>query len=58
MPVVKSKYAEDWNISFDDLKRKVFSVNVYYDKLEYTMITQVESMSTITLVSNVGGLLI
>ena len=39
MPVVKSKYAEDWNISFDDLKRKVFSVNVYYDKLEYVIYT-------------------
>ncbi len=54
--IIKAKYPSSKNISFEDLKRQVLSVNVYYDRLEYTQISQMDSMSTITLVSNVGGL--
>jgi len=55
-PIINSKFPSSRNISFEELKRQVLSVDIYYDRLEYTQISQVESMSTITLVSNVGGL--
>jgi hypothetical protein len=54
-PAVKAHYHHG-TIEFEEFKSRVLAVDIYYDRLEYTQISQVESMSTITLVSNVGGL--
>jgi len=55
-PAVKAHYHHGGTIEFEEFKSRVLAVDIYYDRLEYTQISQVESMSTITLVSNVGGL--
>jgi len=54
-PAVKAHYHHGGAIQFEEFKSRVLAVDIYYDRLEYTQISQVESMSTITLVSNVGG---
>lgn len=56
-PVVKIKYPADLPISYDDLKKNVLAVDIYYDKLEYTKISEVPNMRLIELVSNIGGCL-
>ncbi len=54
--LIKSKYTENQTISYDDLKGKLVAVDIYFDKLEYTKITELENMRGITLVSNIGGI--
>lgn len=54
--IVKSKY-QNRSLSYEELKSKVLAVDISYHKLDYTIISEVENMSFITLVSNIGGVL-
>ena len=43
--------------NFDQLKRNVLSLNIYYDDLQYRLVEEVPAMDLFTLISNVGGTL-
>ena len=45
----------DWNASH--VRDNVMAVNIYFDKLEFLTVTEVESMSMIELMYSLGGLL-
>ena len=51
-----SKFSNDM-LNYDKTKNKVLALNVYYDKLEYTLINQEPKFQILDLVSNIGGLL-
>ena len=44
-------------ITYDQIKRTILSLDIYYDMLEYISIEETEKTSIIDLVSNVGGTL-
>ena len=41
--------------SFDQLKRNVLSLNIYYDDLQYMIVEELPSTDLLTLVSAIGG---
>jgi len=56
----KSLISEKFNISEDDddkIKKKMTQVFIFFDKFETTEITQSPSITTTSLIANVGGLL-
>lgn len=53
---LSSKYSND-TLNYDKIKNKVLALNIYYDKLEYTLINQEPKFQILDLVSNIGGLL-
>lgn len=55
-PLVKSKYSNE-TLTYEKLKLSVLSMNIYYDELSYTFISQQAKMQLFDLVSNIGGLL-
>jgi hypothetical protein len=52
-----SKFPDKNKTSFEDLKRSVLSLKIYYSNLEYTEISQQAKFETWDLVSNLGGIL-
>jgi len=54
-PLIKSKLSNE-RINFELIKQVVLSVNVHYDQLGYTAITQDAKTEIFDLVSNLGGL--
>ncbi len=44
-------------ISDSELSLRLLLLNVYFERLEYTMISQTPSMTVIDLVSSIGGLM-
>lgn len=53
-PIITSKYANR-NVTFDDIKSGLIKLNIYYDDLQYTEITESESVTFFNLLANVGG---
>ncbi len=53
---LSSKYWND-TLNYDKMKNKVLALNIFYDKLEYTLINQEAKFQILDLVSNIGGLL-
>lgn len=47
----------DSDVTYEEIKRSVLSLVVYYDDLTYTSYSEVEKTSIIDLVSNIGGTL-
>ncbi len=43
-------------ISLEDIDRSVLRINAYYESLSYTSITEVESLTGLTLFSQIGGI--
>jgi hypothetical protein len=54
--VIKNKYFNG-SFNYEQIKNSVLSINVYYDELGYTLISQQPKMQLFDLVSNIGGLL-
>jgi amiloride-sensitive sodium channel subunit alpha len=52
--LLKPKY-EQFNSSLSDVKQSVINLNVFYDRLSFTEITEKPSFTFVDLVSNVGG---
>ncbi len=52
--MLKPKY-EQFNSSLSDVKQSIINLNVFYDRLSYTEITEKPSFPFVDLVSNVGG---
>lgn len=42
---------------YRELEKSVAKVNIYYDKLGYQLITEIETMTNLDLVANIGGML-
>ena len=55
-PILASKFPNN-SISYNQIKRSVVSMNVYYNELSYTLISQQPKMQLFDLISNIGGLL-
>ncbi len=55
-PILTSKFPNN-SISYNQIKRSVVSLNVYYNEMSYTLISQQPKMQLFDLVSNIGGLL-
>ena len=56
IPFIKENYFNK-SISFDQLKKNVLSVNIYYEQLSYVAISQQAKTTLLDLISNIGGLL-
>ena len=54
--VIRSKFLNK-SLTFMDLQNSVSALNVYYDDLSYTLISQQPKLQLVDLISNVGGLL-
>lgn len=54
--VIAVKYFNG-SFSYEQIKKSVVSVNVFYDELSYTLFSQQPKMQLFDLVSNIGGLL-
>ena len=54
--ILKSKFPEV-QLTYDLIKQSVLALNVFYDNLAYTEITQQPKMQIFDIISNVGGLL-
>ena len=52
--LLKSKY-EEFNSSLDDVKQSIVNLNIFYDRLSFTEISEKPSFTFVDLVSNVGG---
>jgi hypothetical protein len=52
--LLKPKY-EQLNSSLSDVKQSIINLNVFYDRLSFTEITEKPSFTFVDLVSNVGG---
>ena len=44
-------------LSLDEQKNSIVKLNIYYDSLSYTVLTETASLDIITLMSNIGGTL-
>ena len=55
--LIKSKFSNKGEISYQDLKESVARVVIFYDELKETLVTQNIKVGMADLVSNVGGLL-
>ena len=44
-------------LSVDEQKNSIVKLNIYYDSLSYTVLTETASLDIITLMSNIGGTL-
>ena len=56
-PSIMSRFPNQSQISYQDLKSRIASVNIYYDELKETFITQEKKLMFHDLVSNLGGTL-
>jgi hypothetical protein len=56
-PNFRSIYSNATNASYEDIRNNVLSLNIYYDTLSYMQISEKEKLSTVELVSNLGGTL-
>lgn len=45
------------SVSYQSVKSRLVSFNVYYDDLMYTMIQHSPKLSVLDLISNIGGIL-
>jgi hypothetical protein len=52
--LLKSRYKE-LNLSITDVKQSIINLNVFYDRLSFTQITEKPSFPFVDLISNVGG---
>ena len=56
-PLIKGKFSSSNNVSCNDLKKKLVSLNIYYDELGYTIIKEIPATWLINLISNIGGII-
>ena len=54
--IIKQKFANQ-NLTYEQIKKNVLSLTVYYDQLSYTVTSQQEKTNLLGLISNIGGLL-
>ena len=54
---IRSFFPKGYNITQDDLKQSILFLNIYYDDLSYTVITESPKILIVNLVSNIGGIL-
>lgn len=54
--IIKAKYSNR-EINYEDLKRKISSLVIYYETMTYTVTSQIPKWDIFGLASNVGGLL-
>ena len=55
-PNIKSKFDND-SLNYDMIKKSTLSLNIYYEQLSYTEISQKAKTEIVDLVSNIGGLM-
>ena len=57
--LTSSEVTKNFNTTptYDQMRSQILTVNVFYDSLTYTSITQDAKMELFDLVSNLGGLL-
>jgi hypothetical protein len=54
---IKSKFPANYTITHEDLLKNMIAINVYYNDLKYTQISQIPKTNIIDLISNLGGIL-
>ena len=54
-PLIQEKFNNSSNISYEDLKQSLVSLNIYYDDLGYTTLEEIPKIDFNTLISNLGG---
>ena len=57
MPGIKQHFPDNHNISFEDLKSSLVCLNIYYDDLKYTSISENPSKTPIDLLADIGKIL-
>ena len=57
-PLIQAKYASKLSeLTYDSLKRNMIGISVYYGDLGYDQFDEMEAMSVLDTVSNIGGTL-
>ena len=54
LKTTEAKYGIDLS-NLDSFKRYYYSINVFYPRLKYTLITESAQLTVISLLSNLGG---
>lgn len=54
-PIVRSKFQEPDQVTYEELKKKLLFLNIYYDELKYATIIEIEKTSFLDLIASVGG---
>jgi hypothetical protein len=55
---IKSKFSKNkTEITYEDLKPRITAINIFYDELKETFITQEKKMNFVDLISGIGGIL-
>jgi hypothetical protein len=52
--IIKSKYPGR-NVTFEDIKKGLVNVKIFYEGLYYTEISETESQTVFDLISSIGG---
>ena len=54
-PKIQERFNNSSNISLEDLKQSLVSINIYYNELGFTTLIEIPKTDLITLISNLGG---
>ena len=54
-PRIQERFNNSSNISLEDLKQSLISINIYYNEIGFTTLLEMPKTDLITLVSNLGG---
>ena len=57
IPLIISKFQDKSKMTYENIRKRVLSVNVYYDELKETVIEHEIKMSAFDLFSSIGGIL-
>lgn len=45
------------NLTYEDIKKSILALNIYYDELKYTLVEEIKKIETFDLISNLGGIM-
>jgi hypothetical protein len=54
-PEIQNKFTNSTDLTKDELRKNVLSLNIYLDSFEYTEITELASQSLLDLIASIGG---
>ena len=46
---------KNYNISFEDFRKRALSINIFYPQLKYSLISEIPKTSIVDLFSTIGG---
>jgi hypothetical protein len=55
MPKIRKQYNDTEKLTFDELKSRLVSLNVYYEDLGFTSLIEYEKLKLFDLMSSIGG---